>query len=180
MLKLKLQYFGQLIGRTDPLEKTMMLRKIEGSRRRDRRGWDGWMISPTQWTWVWVHSRSWWWTGRPGVLQSMGSQRVRHDWATELNWQGSSIQDETESFQCGDLHNITGNTLGVGVVPGGSVVKNLSANAGDTGSIPGSGRFPREGNGNPLQYSCLGNPMDRGALWATVHGVTESRTGLSD
>ena len=46
----------------------------------------GWMASSTQWTWVWVNSRSWWWTGRPGVLQFMGSQRVRHDWATELNW----------------------------------------------------------------------------------------------
>ena len=54
----------------------------------DDRGWDGWMASPTRWTWVWVNSRSWWWTGRPGVLQSMGSQRVRHDWATELNWNG--------------------------------------------------------------------------------------------
>ena len=52
----------------------------------DDRGWDGWMASPTQWTWVWVNSRSWWWTGRPGVLQFMGSQRVGHDWATELNW----------------------------------------------------------------------------------------------
>ena len=52
----------------------------------DDRGWDGWMASPTQWTWVWVNSRSWWWTGRPGVLKSMGSQRVGHDWATELNW----------------------------------------------------------------------------------------------
>ena len=52
----------------------------------DDRGWDGWMASPTQWTWVWVNSGSWWWTGRPGVLQSMGSQRVRHDWATEMNW----------------------------------------------------------------------------------------------
>ena len=52
----------------------------------DDRGWDGWMASPTQWTWVWVSSRSWWWTGRPGMLQSMGLQRVRHDWATELNW----------------------------------------------------------------------------------------------
>ena len=52
----------------------------------DDRGWDGWMSSLTQWTWVWVNSRSWWWTGRPGVLQSMGSQRVRHDWVTELNW----------------------------------------------------------------------------------------------
>ena len=52
----------------------------------DNRGWDGWMVSPKQWTWVWVNSRSRWWTGRPGVLQSMELQRVRHDWATELNW----------------------------------------------------------------------------------------------
>ena len=52
----------------------------------DDRGWDGWMASPTQWMWVWVNSRSWWWTGRPGMLQSIGSQRVGHDWATELNW----------------------------------------------------------------------------------------------
>ena len=59
-------------------------------------------------------------------------------------------------------------------LPSGSVVKNLSAHAGDVGLIPGPGRSPGEGNGNPLQYSCLGNPMDRGAGWATVHGVTES------
>ena len=52
----------------------------------DDRGWDGWMASPTQWTWVWVNSRSWWWTGRPYVLQSMGLQRVGHNWATKLNW----------------------------------------------------------------------------------------------
>ena len=52
----------------------------------DDRGWDGWMASPTQWTWVWVNSRSWWWTGRPGVLRFMGSQRVGHDLATKLNW----------------------------------------------------------------------------------------------
>ena len=52
----------------------------------DDRRWDGWMASPTQCTWVWVNSGSWWWTGRPGMLQSMGSQRVGHDWATELNW----------------------------------------------------------------------------------------------
>jgi len=51
----------------------------------DNRGWDGWMASPTQWTWVWVNSGSWWQTGRPGVLRSMGLQKVRHDWATELN-----------------------------------------------------------------------------------------------
>ena len=52
----------------------------------DDRGWDGWMASLTWCTWVWVNSRSWWWTGRPGVLRFMGSQRVGHDWATELNW----------------------------------------------------------------------------------------------
>ena len=52
----------------------------------DNRGWDGCMASPTQWTWVWVNSGSWWWLGRPGVLRFMGSQRVGHDWVTELNW----------------------------------------------------------------------------------------------
>ena len=81
MLKLKLQYFGHL-------KKTLMLGKIEGRRGRGRRGWDGWMASPTGWTWVWVISGSWWWTGRPGVVQSMVSEGVRHNWATELNWGG--------------------------------------------------------------------------------------------
>ena len=50
------------------------------------RGWEGWMASPTWWTWVWVNSGSWWWTGKPGVLRFMGSQRAGHDWVTELNW----------------------------------------------------------------------------------------------
>ena len=85
ILKLKLQYFGHLMRRVDSLEKTLVLGGI-GGRRRDDRGWDSWMASPIWWTWVWVNSGSWWWTGRPGVLQFMGSQRVRHDWATELNW----------------------------------------------------------------------------------------------
>ena len=52
----------------------------------DDRGWDGWMASPSQWTWVWVDSSCWWWTGRPSMLQFMGSRWVRHDWVTELNW----------------------------------------------------------------------------------------------
>ena len=64
--------------------------------------------------------------------------------------------------------------------PGGSEVKASASNAGDPGSIPGLGRYPGEGNGNPLQYSCLENPMDGGAWWAAVHGVTKSRTQLSD
>ena len=82
-----------------------------GGKEGDR-GWDGWMASQTQWTWVWVNSGSWWCTGRPGVLQSKGLQRVGHDWVTELNW---------------------------------TIVYNV------------------EGNGNPLHYSCLENPMDREA-----------------
>ena len=68
----------------------------------DERGWDGWMGSPTRWTWVWVNSGSWWWTGRPGVLQFMGSQRVGHDWATELNWTGGSDGKES-ACNAGDL-----------------------------------------------------------------------------
>ena len=60
--------------------------RLKAAGEGDDRGWDGWMASLFQWTWVWINCGSWWWTGRPGVLQFMGSQRVRHDWATELNW----------------------------------------------------------------------------------------------
>ena len=62
--------------------------KLKARREGDDRGWDGWMALPTQWTWVWVNSGSWWRTGRPGVLWFMRSQRVRPDWVTELNWTG--------------------------------------------------------------------------------------------
>jgi len=79
--------------------------------------WDDWMASPTQWTRVWVNSGSWWWTGRPGMLQSMGSQRVRHDWVTELNWLnwtedrkvrnmvpcGDALENPTEPEECPQL-----------------------------------------------------------------------------
>ena len=84
MLKLKFQYFGLLMQRTDLLEKTLMLGKDRVGGKGGQQGWDCWMLSPTQWAWVWINSGSWWWTGRPGVLQSMGSQRVGHDWATQL------------------------------------------------------------------------------------------------
>ena len=85
MLKLKLQYFGHLLRITDSLEKTLMLGKIEGRRGEgDDREWDGRMASPTQWTWVWASSGSWWRTEKPGLLQFMGSQGVGHDWVTEL------------------------------------------------------------------------------------------------
>ena len=82
MRKLKLQYFGHLLQRADSLEKNLMLGKIEG---RKRRGWQRtrcWMASLTQWIWVWASSGRWWRTGKPGMLQSMGSQRVGYDWVT--------------------------------------------------------------------------------------------------
>ena len=63
----------------------------------DNRRWDGWMASLTRWTWVWVNSGSWWWTGRPGVLQFVGSQRVRHDWVTGLNWTDDPSFDRFEN-----------------------------------------------------------------------------------
>ena len=78
MLNLKLQYSGHLLRRTDSLENTLMLGKTEG-RGRDDRVWDGWMASLTWQTWVWASSGNWWWTEKPGVLQSMGSQRVWYD-----------------------------------------------------------------------------------------------------
>ena len=86
MLKLKLQYFGHLMQRADSFEKPWCWERLRAGGEGDNRGWDGWMASLTQWTWVWVDSGSWWWTGRPGVLQFMGLQRVRHDWVTKLNW----------------------------------------------------------------------------------------------
>ena len=88
MLKLKLLYFGKvyLMQRTDSFEKTLIWERLKTGGEGDNRGWDGWMASLTQWTWAWENSRSWWWTGKPGVLQSMGLQRVGYDWAAELNW----------------------------------------------------------------------------------------------
>ena len=109
------------------------------------------MASLTQWTCVWVISGSWWWTGRPGMLRFIGSQRVRHDWVTELNW-----------------------------TTGAEMVKASACTAEDPGSIPGSGRSPEEGNTFPLQYSCLENLINRGALQATVHGIAKSQTRMRD
>ena len=74
--------------RANSSERPWCWQRLKAGGERDNRGWDGWMASLTRWTWVWVHSGSWWWTGRPGVLQSMKSQRVGHDWSTELNWTG--------------------------------------------------------------------------------------------
>ena len=99
MLKLKLQYFGYLMRRADSLEKTLMLGKLKGGGEGDDRVWDGWMASWTKWTWVWVSTRSWWWTGRPGMLKSMASQRVRHDWSTKLDWTETLSETHIRFFQ---------------------------------------------------------------------------------
>ena len=83
MLKLKLQYFGHLMQRAESLERPWRWARLKAGERDDR-GWDDRMASPTRWIWVWASSGSWWWTGKPGMLQSMGSQTVRHKWASEL------------------------------------------------------------------------------------------------
>ena len=85
MLKLKLQYFdGHLMRRTDSLEKSLIWEQLKAGGEGNDRGWDDLMASLTRWTWVWASSRSWWWTEKPGVLQSIWSQRIGHDWATQL------------------------------------------------------------------------------------------------
>ena len=151
MLKLKLQYFGHLIQSIDSFEKTLMLERLKAGGAGDDRGWDGWMASPTQWRCVWVNSGNWWWTGRPGVQQSMGSQRVRRDWVTELNWT-ILWADSLKSLSVCVL-SFPGNLNG----------KESAYSAGDLGWIPGLTRYPWEGNDNPLYYSCLENSMDREA-----------------
>ena len=93
-LKLKLQYFGHLIQRTDSLEKTLMLGKTDSGRRRGQQRMDGWMASLTQWTWVWKISGSWWWTGRPSVLWFMGlqSQTRLSKWTELTGWYETAVE----------------------------------------------------------------------------------------
>jgi len=86
MLKLKLQYLATWWEELTDLKRPWCWERLRAGGEGDNRGWDGWMVSPTQWTWVWVDSKSCWWTGRPGVLRFMGLQRVGHNWTIELNW----------------------------------------------------------------------------------------------
>ena len=86
MLKLKLQYFGHLMWRTDSWKIPWRWERLKAGGEGDDRGWDGWMASPSWWTWVWVSSRSWWWTGKPSVLPSMGHKES--DMTEFLNWTG--------------------------------------------------------------------------------------------
>ena len=89
ILKPKLQYIGHLIWRADSLEKTLMLERLKAGGEGDDRGWDDWMASPTEWTWVWVNSGSWWWTGRQAwcaAVHGVTKSRIRLSGWTELNW----------------------------------------------------------------------------------------------
>ena len=101
MLKLKLSYFGHLMQIIDSLERPQCWKRLKVGGEGGGGGLDGWMASPIQWTWVWASSRSWWWKGKPGVLQSVGLQGVRHDWATEL----IHIQQSHESISCSVMSN---------------------------------------------------------------------------
>ena len=85
MLKLKPQYLATWCEELTHCKRPRCWERVKERGEGDDRGWDGWISSPTQWMWVWASSGSWWWTGKPGMLQSMGLQRVGHDWATELN-----------------------------------------------------------------------------------------------
>ena len=140
------------------MKPTRFWERLKAEGEEDNRGWDGWMASPMHWKWTWANSRRWWGTKDPGVLQSMRLWRVRRNLATEQQQQGLARASQVLL-----------------------VVTNPPVNAGDirdTGSIPGSRRSPRGEHGNPFQYFCLENPMDRRAWRATVHSVAESWTQL--
>ena len=84
MLKLKLQYFGHWCKELPHWKRSWCWERLKGGGEGDDRGWDGWIASSTQWTWVWASSGNWWWTGKPGMLQSMRLQRAGHNWAAKL------------------------------------------------------------------------------------------------
>ena len=100
MLKLKLQYLATWCKELTHLKRPWCWERLK-SGEGDDRGWDGWMASLTWWTWVWARSGCWWWTGKPGVLQSMELQRVGHDWATKLNWKHRGICPEGATLPLG-------------------------------------------------------------------------------
>ena len=156
MIKLKLQYLATSCEELTHWKRLWCWEGLGAGGEREDRGWDGWMASLTQWMWVWVNSGSWWWTGRPGMLQFVGSQRVGHDWATELNWTRlvitflprskhlliSWLQSPSavilEKLQWSALIFYMGFSCG-------SAGKESAYNVGDLCLIPGLGRSPGEG-----------------------------------
>ena len=160
MLKLKLQFFGQMMWRTDSSEKTLMLERLKMGKEEDNRGWDGWMASPTQWTWVWVSSGSWWWTGKLDMRQSMGSQRVRHDWVPELTNKYMDFIPDLSKYiikKSNSWLKEIGYLITLIVIVGSLhlsffIFVYTQWFSGKESACPYR-KCPREGNGNPLQYS---------------------------
>ena len=152
MLKLKLQYFSHLMWRADSLKRPWSWERLKAGEEGHDRGQDGWLASPTQWTWVWVYpwklvmDREAW----PPPVHGVTKKGTWLSNRTELNWSELLL-----------------------------VVKNPPTNPldlRDVDLISGLGRFPGEGSDNPLQYSFLENPMDRVAWQAAVHGATQNWT----
>ena len=122
MLKLKLQYLTTWCEELTHLKRPWCWERLKAGGEGGDSGWDGWMVSPIQWTWVWVGSRSWWWTGRPDVLRFMGSERVGHDWVTELNCPfdryGIRFFPRAKSHSCPEYRTILFRPQVLGIVSG--------------------------------------------------------------
>ena len=157
MLKLKLQYFGHLMRRVDSLGKTLMLGLLGAGDEGEEKGLNVWMSSPTRWTWVWVNSGSWWWTGRLGVLRFMVLQS--QTWLSDWTEQNKSLLDSWVRKICWRRVRLSTQVF-LGFPCGSECGKESACNAGDLGSIPGLRGYPGEGKGYPLQYSGLENSME--------------------
>ena len=136
-----------------------------GGEGKDR-GWDDWMSSLTQWTWVWVNFKSWWWTGRPGMLQFMGLQRVRHDWMTELNWTELKFSTPLDKYQRPQL---------LKSFPGGIRGKESACQCRRHGFHLWVGKIPWRRAWQPILVFLPGESHGQRSLAGTVHRITKSR-----
>ena len=157
------------------------------AREGDDRGWDGWMASPTRWTWVWACSGCWWRTGKPGVLQSMGSQRVRHDWVTEQNWMSLYPENENCFMTLSDLVQTcccccVASVMSDSVWPQRRQPTRLPHPWDSPGKNIGVGchfllQCMKVKSESEVTQSCLtlSDPMDCGPPGSSIHGIFQAR-----